>query len=509
MEKLTRAFYNRNTLLVARELLGKMLVHRLPSGGIVRGRIVETEAYAGLYDPGSHTYQDRRTERNQIWYGEGGFAYVYQIYGSYFCLGIITEPEHVPGAVLVRAVEPTDGIDLLVAQNGEKSKPELSCAGPSKLCIAMQIDKQCNGLDLCDDELYLEDAEERFAVEEVVFCPRINIDYAGHGALAAWRYYLRGSQAISKKSYEPLRDWRVNGYPSQQKQRPVDLFSHLAQREEESTMSEEAWRQIQSLPKIELHLHLEGVMRPSTLRALCDKNHVPLPAHLKDSDAHYFGTFDEFVYTYHRVCQALVHAQDFALLMTDVANYLQRNNLLYAEIAWTPFLYLNRANKRLHFEAVMEAMNEALEALGIADRVNFLIDIQRDHGVEAGAWVYQQAFAAPKTWRIAGIGLVGQEEGFSPSEYQALFQQARALGFGTTAHAGEYGTTEDIWQCVRALGTKRIGHGIRAIHDRKLLDYLVEQDVHLEICPTSGSSGDWLARGKKRRYTEPIKMQGG
>jgi DNA-3-methyladenine glycosylase len=482
--RLTRAFYNRNTLLVARELLGKVLVHRLPNGAIVRGRIVETEAYAGLYDPGSHTYQDRRTERNQIWYGEGGFAYVYQIYGTYFCLGIITEPEQVPGAVLVRAVEPTDGIEHLQTSPGEKSKPELLCAGPSKLCIAMGIDKRCNGLDLCGDELYLEDIGEHFSVEDIVFSPRINIDYAGHGALAAWRYYLRGSQAISKKTYEPLRDWRVNGYPSQQKQRPVDLFSHLVQREEESTMSEEAQRQIQSLPKIELHLHLEGMVRASTLRTLCDKNRVPLPAHVKESDAHYFGSFDEFVYTYHTICQALVHAQDFALLIADVADYLKRNTILYAEIAWTPFLYLNR-KKPLRFEAVMEVMNEALEVLGIADRIGWIIDIQRDHGVEAGAWVYQQVFRAPKAWRIVGVGLVGQEEGFSPSEYQVLYHQAQELGFGTTAHAGEYGTAEDIWQCVRTLGVKRIGHGIRAIHDRKLLDYLVEHGVHLEICPTS------------------------
>ncbi len=249
-------------------------------------------------------------------------------------------------------------------------------------------------------------------------------------------------------------------------------------------MSEEARRQIQSLPKVELHLHLEGMMRASTLRTLCDKNRVPLPAHVKESDAHYFGSFDEFAYTYHTIGQALVHEQDFALLIADVADYLKRNTILYAEIAWTPFLYLNR-KKPLRFEGVMEVMNEAQEALGIADRVSFIIDIQRDHGVEAGTWVYQQVFRAAHAWRIAGVGLVGQEEGFPPSEYQMLYQQARELGFGTTAHAGEYGTAEDIWQCVSTLGVKRIGHGIRAIHDRKLLDYLVEQHVHLEICPTS------------------------
>ncbi len=484
MEKLTRAFYTRTTLLVARELLGKVLVHRLPSGELVKGRIVETEAYAGVADPASHTYQDRRTQRNQIWYGPAGFAYVYQIYGSYVCLGIITEPEQVPGAVLIRAVEPLEGSERLM-KRGATEQPARVCAGPSKLCIAMQIEKRCNGLDLCGEELYLEDAGEHLAVEQIVCGPRINIDYAGYGALLAWRYWVRGSLAISRNGYEPLRAWRLHGYPSQRHSRSIDLFAHLRQREEEASMPEEDRQQLHALPKVELHLHLEGMMRPCTLRALCDQNRIPLPTHLVESATPSFGTFDEFAYTYHRICQALVHAQDFALLMADVAQYLHHNTLLYAEIAWTPFLYLNRASHPLRFEAVMEAMNEALERLGIADRVHFLIDVQRDHGQEAAAWVFEQVFALANPLRIAGIGLVGQEEGFPPSDYQALFQQARERGLGTTAHAGEYGTAQEIWDCLRSLGVKRIGHGIAAVQDRRLLAHLAEQGVHLEICPTS------------------------
>lgn len=483
--KLTRDFYNRNTLLVARELLGKYLVHQLPSGERLRGKIVDTEAYAGIYDPGSHTYRNVQTERTRIWYGSGGYAYVYQIYGTYVCLGIVTETLGTPGAVLIRSLELTEGKTFLQAKMSAVEKPELICSGPSKLCRVMHIDKRCHELDLCGDELYLEDAEELISIENTVFGPRINIDYAGAGALVAWRYYVHTSQAISKKSHEPLRDWRVKGYPSQHKPRPLDLFAHLAQREEESTMSAEERRQIQALPKIELHLHLEGMICPSTLRTLCAKNHMPLPLHLQESNAHYFGTFAEFVYTYHTICQAIVHEQDFALLIADVADYLQRNTILYAEIAWTPFLYLNRAKNRLRFEAVMEVMNEALEIYGIADRVRFLIDIQRDHGLEAGTWVYQQVFDAHDDLHIVGVGLTGQEEGFSPSEYQVLYRQAKEHGLGLTAHAGEYGTPEDIWQCVHALGVQRIGHGIRAVQDQKLMEFLAEQRIHLEICPTS------------------------
>ena len=123
-------------------------------------------------------------------------------------------------------------------------------------------------------------------------------------------------------------------------------------------MNAEERSQIQSLPKIELHLHLEGMMRPATLRTLCHKNRVPLPVHLQESENHYFGTFDEFVYSYQTICQAIVHEQDFACLIADIADYLQRNNILYAEIAWTPFLYGNRAQKRLRFEVVKEVMTK-------------------------------------------------------------------------------------------------------------------------------------------------------
>src|SRR5579859_1432819 len=479
--KLQRAFYCRNTLLVAQELLGKYLVHHLPGGGLVCGRIVETEAYAGISDPGSHTYQDRRTNRNEIWYGEGGFAYVYQIYGSYFCLGIITEPRSTPGAVLIRALEPIDGIDLLIPRESEKGKHEDLCSGPSKLCIAMQIGKYCNGIDLCGDELYLEDASDRISIEDMVFTPRVNIDYAGAGALSHWRYYLRASSAVSKKWHEPLRSWR-KGYPSQTSPKALDLFTDLAQREEHMIMSEDTRHQVMALPKVELHLHLEGCVTPTTLRLLSQKNRKFLPDHLFTRDTHYFATFDEFVYTYHRICQAIDNEQDFALVIADVADYLRRNTIIHAEVSWTPFLYLNRG---LRFEAVMDVMTEALAAHGIADRVQFLIDIQRDHGVEAGTWVYQQVFASRTKFPIAGVGLTGQEEGFAPSDYQALYRQAEAQGLGTTAHAGEYGTPEDIWQCIHALGVKRIGHGIRAVTDRHLLQFLAERHIHLEICPTS------------------------
>lgn len=484
MSVLPRAFYERNTLRVARDLLGKCLVHRTAEG-LVRGRIVETEAYAGIFDPASHTYKKQVSPRTEMWYGPGGFAYVYSIYGCYVCLGIITEPVGVPGAVLIRALEPLEGRDLMLRQRGQgDEEAERVCAGPSKLCLALGITRTCNHLDLCGDRLYLEMGTEPVAFEHIQFTPRINIDYAGAGAFSAWRYAVRESPALSRKTYEPLRTWRVQGYPSTHQVAPLNMFSYLAQQEEEVVpMSDEMTQQIRVLPKVELHLHLEGCMTVATVRQLAQRHRIPLPVHLHEEKqkTHQFSTYDEFVHSYYSLCRLLIHEQDFALLAADLADYLQQNAITYCEVAWTPFLYLNRG---LQFEAVLAVLNETLEARGVRERVRFLIDIQRDHGLEAGEWIFHQVFAA-RDLHIAGVGLTGQEEGFPPAEYQRLFLLARQKGLGCTAHAGEYGTAEDVWQCLQQLGVSRIGHGLRAVHDPLLLCYLAEHQIHLEVCQTS------------------------
>jgi DNA-3-methyladenine glycosylase len=469
---LPRAFYTRPTLVVARELLGKHLVHCLPEG-LVRGRIVETEAYPGIFDPASHTYRGQRTTRTRIWYGPGGFAYVYQIYGCYVCLGIIAEVEGTPGAVLIRALEPLEGLDLLRRhrqQQGRKAPddPHRLCAGPAKLCLAMGITLQANHCDLCGNRLYLEEGEDMVPLEQMVCTPRINIDYAGAGALHAWRYAMRHSPALSRRSYEPLRAWRVEGYPSTRQPLVPDLFTYLAHEETQPVTAEAglpAAERLRTRPKVELHLHLEGCMRVGTMRTLAARHRLPLPVHLQNQETHPFATFDEFAHTYYSICRLLVEAQDFALLAADLADYVRQNALLYNEVSWTPFLYLNRG---LRFAEVMTVLNETLAEQGVRERVHFLIDVQRDHGLEAAAWVFAQVQQA-RDLQIVGIGLTGQEEGFAPAEYQALFQQAREHGLGLSAHAGEYGSADDIWQCVQQLGVSRLGHGLRAMHDPRLV----------------------------------------
>ncbi len=190
-----RGFYLREATLVAPELLGKLLVHKT-SEGVVSGMIVEVEAYSGAIDKGAHSYPNKRTPRTEIQFGEGGYAYVYSIYGMHCCFNVVTNKSDIPEVVLVRALEPVDGIDLMMSRRGTQDPLEL-CSGPGKLCAALGISKANYGDDLCGDTLFI---EERMAVlpNEIAVSPRVNIDYAGEDAKLLWRYFIKDSKFVSK-----------------------------------------------------------------------------------------------------------------------------------------------------------------------------------------------------------------------------------------------------------------------------------------------------------------------
>jgi len=182
MQKLPRKFYDRKTIEVARDLLGKYLVH--VTGGVERvGKIVETEAYLGPHDLAAHSARGL-TPRNKIMFGPPGFAYVYFIYGMYFCMNVVTEREGHASAVLLRAVEPVKNI---VGRT----------CGPGLLCRAMDIDKQLNGHDLLSDDFYLA-APAATEVFKTVKGPRIGVDYAKHWARRHLRFYIKGNAFVSK-----------------------------------------------------------------------------------------------------------------------------------------------------------------------------------------------------------------------------------------------------------------------------------------------------------------------
>ncbi len=194
MEKLSREFYNRDGLTVAKELLGKTLVHAGPEG-ITKGRIVETEAYMGTKDKAAHSYKNPASPRTRIQLGEGGYAYIYMIYGLHICMNVVANLPGIPEAVLIRALEPAEGIPLMEKRRGRRERKEL-CNGPGKLCQAMGITKVHYGEDLRGNVLYIEEGEAP-PEGSILRTKRINVDYAKEAAAFLWRYVIRDNPYVS------------------------------------------------------------------------------------------------------------------------------------------------------------------------------------------------------------------------------------------------------------------------------------------------------------------------
>ncbi|MFL0269498.1 DNA-3-methyladenine glycosylase [Candidatus Clostridium radicumherbarum] len=204
MKKLNRDFYMRDSVTVAKDLLGKYLVNKAEGEEII-GKIVEVEAYMGPKDKAAHSYNNRRTERNEVMYGLGGFSYVYFIYGMYHCMNVVVEEIGKPQAILIRALEPISNMDAMAINRYNKSKEELNKSevkgltnGPGKLCRALKIDRMDNAKNLCGDELYIM-SDENKASFEMVSTTRINIDYAEEAAFYPWRFYIKNNPYVSKK----------------------------------------------------------------------------------------------------------------------------------------------------------------------------------------------------------------------------------------------------------------------------------------------------------------------
>lgn len=195
MGKLNRNFYLRSAEELAPALLGKILVHKTAEG-VTSGIIVETEAYIGPDDKGAHSCGGVPTARTAVMFGKGGFAYVYLIYGMYCCFNVVANEKNKPEAVLIRALEPLDGIELMQTRRGT-DKPENLCSGPGKLCSALGITREQSGADLCKSELFILDKPE-LPKSEIIVSPRINIDYAEEYRDKLWRYFIKGNKFVSK-----------------------------------------------------------------------------------------------------------------------------------------------------------------------------------------------------------------------------------------------------------------------------------------------------------------------
>lgn len=196
--KLPREFYTRsNVLTVARELLGKLLVVPAPNGKRVSGTIVEVEAYRGPQDRAAHSYGGRRTKRTEAMYGIGGTAYVFFVYGMYYQFNVVTNTPDTPHAVLIRAVEPVEGIELMRKRRRGQSDHNLS-NGPGKLCLAMGIDRKLDAADLLADRVWLEESEN-IPRSRIMSGPRIGIDYAEEWIDKPWRFWIRDNPFASRR----------------------------------------------------------------------------------------------------------------------------------------------------------------------------------------------------------------------------------------------------------------------------------------------------------------------
>lgn len=200
MRKLPRSFYDRDTLTVSRELLGKLLVRVLPSGKKLICRITETEAYIGRCDKACHAYNYKRTPRTQTLFAQPGTAYVYLIYGMYCCLNFVTEAEGEPAAVLIRGACAVENGDIIAEKRfGCKIKDMTAYQrknflnGPGKLCRGLGITRAENGLDLLGDTLFVCDAP---APDHIQSGPRIGIDYAEEAVHFPWRFWLEDTDVF-------------------------------------------------------------------------------------------------------------------------------------------------------------------------------------------------------------------------------------------------------------------------------------------------------------------------
>ncbi|RMG42883.1 MAG: DNA-3-methyladenine glycosylase [Acidobacteria bacterium] len=196
--RLSRRFFRRDAVTVARSLLGRLLVRHLPDGTVLAGRIVETEAYLGPEDRAAHSFGGRRTPRNESMYKDAGHAYVYFIYGMHWCLNVVAASEGRPEACLIRAVEPITGLETMRRLRAGRPDPEL-CSGPAKLTQAFAIDGSLDGIDLVTSrELYLAWGRP-LPPNRIAVGPRIGVAYAGEWADKPLRFYDRQSRHVSRR----------------------------------------------------------------------------------------------------------------------------------------------------------------------------------------------------------------------------------------------------------------------------------------------------------------------
>lgn len=240
---------------------------------------------------------------------------------------------------------------------------------------------------------------------------------------------------------------------------------------------------IRTLPKIELHLHLEGAIPVAALWDLLSKYGRPADVRSRDDLERRFTyrDFPHFLDTWGWKNGYLREYDDFTLIASEVAADLAAQGIVYAEAFFSPGDF---AQHGLRPQRLAEAIRAGLDEHAGAITVNLVADLVRDFGPDQGR-IWLRELAEARSLGIVGIGIGGSEHAYPPEPYAAVYREARELGFRTSAHAGEAAGPASVWGAVRALGVDRIGHGTRAAEDPALVAWLVEHRVPLEMCPIS------------------------
>ena len=243
---------------------------------------------------------------------------------------------------------------------------------------------------------------------------------------------------------------------------------------------------ITKMPKVELHVHLEGSVRPETLLKLAKRHHIALPADDVEGLRKWytFRDFNHFIEIYMAISSCLRTAEDIELIAREFLIGQAQQNILYSEVTFTPFnqFYNNQLGFHEQIDAVNRARIWAEEELGV--RMGIIMDIPRLAPPESGLMIADWAIERYGDGLIA-LGLGGPEVDHPPEKFQVAFDRVRAAGIPCILHAGETVGPPSIWSAIHVADTKRIGHGVRAVEDPQLMEYLRETQIPLEVCPTS------------------------
>lgn len=242
---------------------------------------------------------------------------------------------------------------------------------------------------------------------------------------------------------------------------------------------------IREMPKVELHVHLEGSIRPSTLLTLAERNGIALPAQDLDSlrEFYHFTDFDHFIQVYVAVSSCLKTVDNFSLVAYEFGAEMARQKIRYAEVTFTP--YTNVVSSGLPFDEILAGLNDGRSRAKTDFGVEFrwVLDIVRDNP-DTRHQVAEWAVSAVGQG-VVGFGLGGTERNHPPEQFADAFARAREAGLHSVPHAGEVVGPESIWGAIQTLKAERLGHGVRSVEDPALVAYLRERQVPLEVCPTS------------------------